>query len=97
MNMFTLVAVLGVWLPFGAATVQGLFVAVVLMGVGTGSFTPLGGEFFFWYSLHKCLSGVVWWHYIVWRGVSVSLVDIGEKEGYEETNGKEERVYVLTE
>ena len=45
MNMFTLVAVLGVWLPFGAATVQGLFVAVVLMGIGTGSFVPLGGEF----------------------------------------------------
>ncbi|KAM7190293.1 putative transporter [Naviculisporaceae sp. PSN 640] len=42
MNMFTLLVVLGVWLPFGASTVQGLFVAVVLMGIGTGSFVPLG-------------------------------------------------------
>ncbi|KAM7193700.1 putative transporter [Rhypophila sp. PSN 637] len=42
MNMFTLLVVLGVWLPFGASTVQGLFVAIVLMGIGTGSFVPLG-------------------------------------------------------
>ncbi|KAK3330415.1 major facilitator superfamily domain-containing protein [Apodospora peruviana] len=41
MNMFTLLVVLLIWLPFGS-TVQGLFTAIVLLGIGTGSFVPLG-------------------------------------------------------
>jgi len=43
MNVFTLLTVLVVWLPFGALTVPALFVVVLLMGIGTGSFVPLGG------------------------------------------------------
>jgi hypothetical protein len=42
MNGFTLLAVVVVWLPFGALKAEALFVVVVLMGVGTGSFVPLG-------------------------------------------------------
>ncbi|KAK0633456.1 major facilitator superfamily domain-containing protein [Immersiella caudata] len=42
MNGLTLLAVVVVWLPFGALTAEALFVVVVLMGVGTGSFVPLG-------------------------------------------------------
>ncbi|KAK4449505.1 hypothetical protein QBC34DRAFT_448853 [Podospora aff. communis PSN243] len=42
MNGLTLLAVVVVWLPFGALTTEALFVVVVLMGVGTGSFVPLG-------------------------------------------------------
>lgn len=44
MNMLTLLAVLAIWLPFGASTVQALYAVVVLMGIGTGSFVPLGGN-----------------------------------------------------
>lgn len=44
MNVFTLLVVLVVWLPFGAMAVSALFVVTVLMGVGTGSFVPLGGK-----------------------------------------------------
>jgi len=66
MNMFTLVAVLGVWLPFGAATVQGLFVAVVLMGIGTGSFVPLGGKSWFGYMSARC-DGLLFWD-VEWCG-----------------------------
>jgi hypothetical protein len=43
MNMFTLLSVLAVWLPLGASSIEALFV-VVLMGIGTGSFVPLGGK-----------------------------------------------------
>jgi len=43
MNAFTLLVVLLIWLPVGASTVQALFVVVVLMGVGAGSFAPLEG------------------------------------------------------
>jgi hypothetical protein len=42
MNGFTVLAVVVVWLPFGALTAEASFVEVVLMGVGTGSFVPLG-------------------------------------------------------
>ncbi|KAK0656145.1 major facilitator superfamily domain-containing protein, partial [Cercophora newfieldiana] len=42
MNVFTLLAVLVVWLPFGALTLPALFAVVVTMGIGTGSFVPLG-------------------------------------------------------
>ncbi|KAK3695032.1 major facilitator superfamily domain-containing protein [Podospora appendiculata] len=42
MNMFTLLVVLVVWLPFGDSSIAGLFVVTVLMGIGTGSFVPLG-------------------------------------------------------
>ncbi|KAK3298989.1 major facilitator superfamily domain-containing protein [Chaetomium fimeti] len=42
MNMFTLLSVLAVWLPLGASSIEALFVVVVLMGIGTGSFVPLG-------------------------------------------------------
>lgn len=45
MNIFTMLGVLVVWLPFGAMEVPALFVVTVLMGVGTGSFVPLGGKF----------------------------------------------------
>ena len=45
MNCFTLLAVLVVWLPFGASSVSVLYVVVTLLGVGTGSFVPLGGMF----------------------------------------------------
>lgn len=44
MNVFTMLVVLVVWLPFGAMAVPALFVVTVLMGVGTGSFVPLGGK-----------------------------------------------------
>lgn len=44
MNIFTMLVVLVVWLPFGAKAVPALFVVTVLMGVGTGSFVPLGGK-----------------------------------------------------
>ncbi|ESA43948.1 hypothetical protein GE21DRAFT_853 [Neurospora crassa] len=49
MNVFTLLVVLVVWLPFGAMAVSALFVVTVLMGVGTGSFVPLGVQ---------CVSGL---------------------------------------
>ncbi|KAL2182751.1 hypothetical protein L209DRAFT_696725, partial [Thermothelomyces heterothallicus CBS 203.75] len=42
MNGFTLLAVLAIWLPLGGSSVAALFVVVVLMGIGTGSFVPLG-------------------------------------------------------
>lgn len=45
MNCFTLLAVLVVWLPFGASSVPVLYVVVILLGIGTGSFVPLGGMF----------------------------------------------------
>lgn len=44
MNMFTLLSVLAVWLPLGASSTEALFVVMVLMGIGTGSFVPLGGK-----------------------------------------------------
>lgn len=44
MNAFTLLVVLTIWLPCGASSVAALFVVVVLMGIGTGSFVPLGGK-----------------------------------------------------
>jgi dipeptide/tripeptide permease len=44
MNVFTLAVVLVLWLPLGASSVTALFVVVVLMGIGTGSFVPLGGK-----------------------------------------------------
>ncbi|KAK0730702.1 major facilitator superfamily domain-containing protein [Lasiosphaeris hirsuta] len=42
MNIFTLLTAVAVWLPFGASSIQALYVVVVLMGIGTGSFVPLG-------------------------------------------------------
>lgn len=50
MNIFTLFVVLAIWLPLGGLSVAALFVVVVLMGIGTGSFVPLGGKalFPFW-------------------------------------------------
>ncbi|KAL1837497.1 hypothetical protein VTJ49DRAFT_3725 [Mycothermus thermophilus] len=42
MNLFTLLVVLAIWLPLGAASMVALYAAVVLMGIGTGSFVPLG-------------------------------------------------------
>ncbi|KAH6854502.1 major facilitator superfamily domain-containing protein [Chaetomium sp. MPI-CAGE-AT-0009] len=42
MNLFTLLSVLAIWLPLGASSIAALFVVVVLMGIGTGSFVPLG-------------------------------------------------------
>ncbi|KAG7292200.1 hypothetical protein NEMBOFW57_002235 [Staphylotrichum longicolle] len=42
MNIFTLFVVLAIWLPLGGLSVAALFVVVVLMGIGTGSFVPLG-------------------------------------------------------
>ncbi|KAK1781094.1 major facilitator superfamily domain-containing protein [Copromyces sp. CBS 386.78] len=48
-NIFTMLVVLVVWLPFGAMAVPALFVVTVLMGVGTGSFVPLGVQ---------CVSGL---------------------------------------
>jgi len=44
MNVFTLLTVLAIWLPLGASSIAALFVVVVLMGIGTGSFVPLGGR-----------------------------------------------------
>ena len=44
MNVFTLLAVLAIWLPLGASSIEALFVVMVLMGIGTGSFVPLGGK-----------------------------------------------------
>ena len=44
MNIFTLLVVLAIWLPLGGLSVTALFVVVVLMGIGTGSFVPLGGK-----------------------------------------------------
>jgi dipeptide/tripeptide permease len=44
MNALTLLVVLCLWLPFGNMSSSALFVVVTLMGVGTGSFVPLGGE-----------------------------------------------------
>ena len=44
MNVFTLLVVLTIWLPVGATSVPALFIVVVLMGIGTGSFVPLGGK-----------------------------------------------------
>ncbi|KAL2159227.1 hypothetical protein VTH06DRAFT_2659 [Thermothelomyces fergusii] len=42
MNGFTLLTVLAIWLPLGESSVAALFLVVVLMGIGTGSFVPLG-------------------------------------------------------
>ncbi|KAK0672905.1 major facilitator superfamily domain-containing protein [Cercophora samala] len=42
MNVFTLVVVLTIWLPAGATSIGMLYLVVVLMGIGTGSFVPLG-------------------------------------------------------
>ncbi|KAK0737591.1 major facilitator superfamily domain-containing protein [Apiosordaria backusii] len=42
MNVFTLMVVLTVWLPVGANSIGILYLVVVLMGIGTGSFVPLG-------------------------------------------------------
>ncbi|AEO65355.1 uncharacterized protein THITE_2112263 [Thermothielavioides terrestris NRRL 8126] len=42
MNIFTLLVVLAIWLPVGGSSVAALFVVMVLMGIGTGSFVPLG-------------------------------------------------------
>ncbi|KAK3372541.1 major facilitator superfamily domain-containing protein [Podospora didyma] len=44
MNVFTLLAVLVIWLPFGAMNIGALLVVTMLMGIGTGSFVPLGGK-----------------------------------------------------
>jgi len=44
MNVFTLLVVLVIWLPLGASSSIALFVVVALMGIGTGSFVPLGGK-----------------------------------------------------
>jgi sugar phosphate permease len=44
MNSFTLAVLLAVWLPFGGASKSVFYAVTVLMGVGTGSFVPLGGE-----------------------------------------------------
>lgn len=40
----TLLVVLAIWLPFGTSSVRALFVVVVLLGIGTGSSVPLGGN-----------------------------------------------------
>lgn len=40
----TLVVVLAIWLPLGTTSVTALFVVVVLLGIGTGSSVPLGGN-----------------------------------------------------
>ncbi|KAL2018892.1 hypothetical protein VTK56DRAFT_317 [Thermocarpiscus australiensis] len=42
MNIFTLFVVLVIWLPFGASHIAALYTVVVFMGIGTGSFVPLG-------------------------------------------------------
>ncbi|KAK4173051.1 putative transporter [Triangularia setosa] len=42
MNVFTLAVVLTIWLPAGANSIGMLYLVVVLMGIGTGSFVPLG-------------------------------------------------------
>lgn len=44
MNGFTLVVVAAVWLPLGDQSAVALFFVVAFMGVGTGSFVPLGGR-----------------------------------------------------
>ena len=44
MNILAFITVLVIWLPFGALTVPALYVVVVFMGIGTGSFVPLGGS-----------------------------------------------------
>lgn len=44
MNILTLLVVLVIWLPLGASSITALFAVVVLMGIGTGSFVPLGGK-----------------------------------------------------
>jgi hypothetical protein len=44
MNVFTLFVVLAIWLPLGGLSITALFVVVQLMGIGTGSFVPLGGK-----------------------------------------------------
>ena len=44
MNVFTLAVVLAIWIPCGGSSIAALFVVVVLMGIGTGSFVPLGGK-----------------------------------------------------
>jgi hypothetical protein len=36
--------VLAIWLPLGGSSITALFVVVQLMGIGTGSFVPLGGK-----------------------------------------------------
>ena len=40
----TLFTVLAIWLPFGTSSVTALFAVVVLLGIGTGSSVPLGGN-----------------------------------------------------
>ncbi len=45
MNVLTLAVVLAIWIPCGGHSVAPLFVVVVLMGIGTGSFVPLGGKY----------------------------------------------------
>lgn len=44
MNILTFIVVLAIWLPLGATSVPALFAVVVLMGIGTGSFSPLDGK-----------------------------------------------------
>ena len=41
MTTWSLVTTLAIWLPFGAKSAPALYVVVVLMGIGTGSFSPL--------------------------------------------------------
>ena len=57
MNIFTILTVLVVWLPFGAMAAPALFVVTVLMGVGTGSFVPLGGMYLHTVPSHASPSG----------------------------------------
>ncbi|KAK4240654.1 hypothetical protein C8A03DRAFT_41864 [Achaetomium macrosporum] len=42
MNVFTLLVVLTIWMPLGTSSIAALFLVAVLMGIGTGSFVPLG-------------------------------------------------------
>jgi dipeptide/tripeptide permease len=42
MGVFTLLTMLGVWLPFGNTSSTGLYISSVLLGFGTGSFVSTG-------------------------------------------------------
>ena len=47
MAFLTLLTMFLIWIPFGSRQASALYVAAFFMGIGTGSFVPLSGSFFF--------------------------------------------------
>ncbi len=45
MTVLTLLTIFVVWIPFGSSNIAALYVVAFFMGIGTGSFVPLGGMY----------------------------------------------------